>query len=65
MLHPNLLLFAGKLESAFESVLLSQGYAREQLIDSCGFSLHRVRYAKDRRTVYVLWDARPDRREVG
>jgi hypothetical protein len=54
----------GRLESALESVLLADGYLREHLISRHGFSIHRVRYAKDRRTVHILWDAAPGQAEV-
>lgn len=54
----------GRLESALESVLLADGYLREHLVSRHGFSIHRVRYAKDRRTVHILWDAAPGQAEV-
>lgn len=47
-----------------EAVLLSDGYLREHLVNKFGFSIHRVRYAKDRRSVFILWDAQPGKAQV-
>ena len=55
---------AGKLESALEAVLLSDGYLHEHLVQRYGFNIHRVRYAKDRRSVFILWDATPGKAKV-
>lgn len=48
---------AGTVEAAIESVLLTDGVIREHLILRYGLSIHRVRVANDRRTIYILWDA--------
>lgn len=55
---------SGKLETALESVLLADGYLREHLVERYGFSVHRVRFSKDRRTAYILWDASPGKAQV-
>lgn len=52
------------MESALESVLLADGNLREQLVFKYGFSIHRVQPSKDRRTVFILWDASPGKAQV-
>eukprot|EP00775_Hariotina_reticulata_P005211 gene5211-5449_t len=47
----------GRLESALETVLLGDGAIREQLVNKFGLNIHQVQLAKDRRTVFILWDA--------
>jgi ribosome-binding factor A len=48
---------AGRLESAIESVMLADAAIREHLVERYGLTIHRIQLAKDRRTVFVLWDA--------
>ncbi|KAF8063046.1 hypothetical protein HT031_003885 [Scenedesmus sp. PABB004] len=50
---------AGRLEHAVEAVLLGDGVLREALVAAHGLTIHRIRLAKDRRAVHVLWDAAP------
>jgi ribosome-binding factor A len=38
-------------------VLLRDGVIREQLVSKFGLNIHQVQLAKDRRTVFILWDA--------
>lgn len=47
----------GRIEAAIESVLLTDGAIREQLVHRYGLNIHRVMVSKDRRTVFILWDA--------
>eukprot|EP00878_Enallax_costatus_P009947 GHUV01010385.1.p1 GENE.GHUV01010385.1~~GHUV01010385.1.p1 ORF type:complete len:210 (+),score=58.24 GHUV01010385.1:942-1571(+) len=47
----------GRIEAAMESVLLTDGAIREQLVHRHGLNIHRVMVSKDRRSVFVLWDA--------
>lgn len=61
---PHVCAAAGRLESALESVLLADGNLREQLVFKYGFSIHRVQLSKDRRTVFILWDASPGKAQV-
>jgi ribosome-binding factor A len=48
---------AGRLENAIESVMLADAAIREHLVERYGLTIHRIQLAKDRRTVFVLWDA--------
>lgn len=54
----------GRLESALEAVLMADGALREQLVLQYGFSIHRVQPSKDRRTVFILWDASPGKAQA-
>lgn len=45
------------MENAIESVMLADATIREQLVERYGLTIHRIQLAKDRRTVFVLWDA--------
>lgn len=44
---------------------MADGALREQLVQQYGFSIHRVQPSKDRRTVFILWDATPGKAQVG
>jgi hypothetical protein len=44
---------------------MADGALREQLVLQYGFSIHRVQPSKDRRTVFILWDASPGKAQVG
>jgi ribosome-binding factor A len=48
---------AGRLETAIESVMLADAAIREHLVERYGLTIHRIELARDRRTVFVLWDA--------
>uniref|UniRef100_A0A383V7W2 Ribosome-binding factor A n=1 Tax=Tetradesmus obliquus TaxID=3088 RepID=A0A383V7W2_TETOB len=48
---------AGRLETAIESVMLADAAIREHLVERYGLTIHRIELAKDRRTVFILWDA--------
>lgn len=47
----------GRVEAAIESVLLADGVIREQLVNRYGLNVHRVQVSKDRRSIFILWDA--------
>eukprot|EP00877_Chromochloris_zofingiensis_P014416 jgi/Chrzof1/9228/Cz03g40200.t1 len=51
----------GRLESAFETALLSNTVVRERLVERYGFTVHQIRLSKDRRKAYILWDCFPER----
>jgi ribosome-binding factor A len=48
---------AGRLETAIESVMLADAAIREHLVERYGLTVHRIELSRDRRTVFVLWDA--------
>lgn len=47
----------GRVDAAIESVLLADGVIREQLVHRYGLNIHRVQVSKDKRSIYILWDA--------
>jgi ribosome-binding factor A len=50
---------ASRLENTIEALLHADGALRRTLVDQYGLTVHRVELSRDRRTVYVLWDAAP------